>query len=126
MSQYKIFVSYNGVPVTPTAVFCQFVEKDKVNPLKPGPQGLWENLVSKPVENDNFVCKLRWGKPGVGVIDVYYIGALTPQYIADYIVAVSASLAVGRTTVVGTEIQDLCLLGYPSPDAAAALSHNKA
>jgi len=117
MAQYKLFVSYNGVPVTPAAVSCQFVEKDKVNPLKPGPQGPWENLVSKPVENDNFVCKVRWGKPGVGVIDVYYVGGLDPQYIADYILAVGASLAVGRTTVFGTEIQDLCLLGFPAPDA---------
>jgi hypothetical protein len=115
MSQFKVFVSYNGVPVTPTTTHCQFVEKDKVNPLKPGPQGLWENLVSKPVENNNFVCKFRWGKPGVGVIDVYYVGALSAQYIADYILVVSAGLAVGRTTVMGTEIQDICVLAFPAP-----------
>ena len=27
-----------------------------------------------PKENTNFICKPRWGKPGVGVLDVYYIG----------------------------------------------------
>jgi hypothetical protein len=117
MSQFKVFVSYNGVPVAPTTTSCQFVEKDKVNPLKPGLQGPWENLVSKPVENPNFVCKFRWGKPGVGVIDVYYIGALRPEAIADYILVVRASLAIGRTTVSGAEIQDICVLGFPSPDA---------
>jgi len=117
MSQFKVFVSYNGVPVAPTTTSCQFVEKDKVNPLKPGLQGPWENLVSKPVENPNFVCKFRWGKPGVGVIDVYYIGALRPEAIADYILVVRASLAVGRTTVTGAEIQDICVLGFPAPDA---------
>ena len=119
MSQFKIFVSYNGVPVTPTAAYCQVVEKDKVNPMKPGLQGPWENLVSKPVENKNFVCKWREGKPGVGVLDVYYIGALTAQYIADYILVVGASLTVGRTTVFGTEIQDICLLGFPAPTIVA-------
>jgi hypothetical protein len=117
MSQFKVFVSYNGVPVVPTTTSCQFVEKDKVNPLKPGLQGPWENLVSKPVENPNFVCKFRWGKPGVGVIDVYYIGALRAEAIADYILVVRASLAIGRTTVSGAEIQDICVLGFPSPDA---------
>jgi hypothetical protein len=77
-------------------------------------------LVSKPVENPNFVCKLRWGKPGVGVLDVYYIGSTTSAVpIADYIVAVSASLAVGRTTVFGTEIQDVCVLGFPAPAIVA-------
>jgi len=120
MSQFKVFVSYNGVPVTPTSTSCQFVEKDKVNPLKPGPQGPWENLVSKPVENPNFVCKFRWGKPGVGVIDVYYIGALSAQYIADYIFVVGAGLTVGRTTVFGTEIQDICVLGFPAPGLTPA------
>ena len=33
MAQFKIFVSYNGVPVTRKHP-CQFVEKDKANPLK--------------------------------------------------------------------------------------------
>jgi hypothetical protein len=115
LAQFKVFVSYNGVPVTPTSVFCQFVEKDKANPLK-NQQFAAENLVSVPKENPNFICKFRWGKPGVGVLDVYYIGDLLPQYIADYILVVGADLAVGRTTVFGTEIQDICLLGWPSLD----------
>jgi hypothetical protein len=72
-----------------------------------------ENLKSVPKENSNFICKYREGKPGVGVLDVYYTGDLDPQYIADYILVVGASLAVGRTTVYGTEIQDICLLGWP-------------
>ena len=73
-------------------------------------------MASVPKENPNFICKFRWGKPGVGVLDVYYIGDALGQYIADYILVVSASLAVGRTTVFGTEIQDICLLGWPVAD----------
>ena len=112
LAQFKILVSYNGVPVTPDSIFCQFVEKDKAQPLK-NQQFTAENLVSVPKENSNFICKYREGKPGVGVLDVYYIGDLLPQYIADYILVVGATLAVGRTTVFGTEIQDICLLGFP-------------
>jgi hypothetical protein len=112
LAQFKIIVSYNGVPTTPTSTYCQFVEKDKANPLK-DQQFPAENLKSVPKENPNFICKFRWGKPGVGVIDVYYIGALAGQYIADYILVVGASMAVGRTTVFGTEIQDICLIGWP-------------
>jgi hypothetical protein len=114
LAQFKILVAYNGVPTTPTSTYCQFVEKDKANPLK-DQQFPAENLKSVPKESPNFVCKFRWGKPGVGVIDVYYIGALSGQYIADYILVVGADLTVGRTTVWGTEIQDICLLGWANP-----------
>jgi hypothetical protein len=33
---------------------------------------------------------------------------------------VGVDLAVGRTTVWGTEIQDICLLGWPAPGETAA------
>jgi hypothetical protein len=112
MAQFKILVSYNGVPVYPTSVYCQFVEKDKANPMK-NQQFVAENLVSVPKENPNFICKFRWAKAGVGVLDVYYIGDALGQYIADYILVVGVDLAVGRSTVWGTEIQDICLLGWP-------------
>jgi hypothetical protein len=112
LSQFKILISYNGVPVTPDLVTCQFVEKDKANPMK-DKQFTAENLKSVPKENPNFICKYREGKPGVGVLDVYYTGDALGQYIADYILVVGATLAVGRTTVYGTEIQDICLLGWP-------------
>ena len=114
LSQFKIIVSYNGVPTTPTSTYCQFVEKDKANPLK-DQQFPAENLKTVPKENPNFLCKFRWGKPGVGVIDVYYIGAALGQYIADYILVVGVDLAVGRTTVFAAEIQDICLIGWPLP-----------
>jgi hypothetical protein len=116
LAQFKILVSYNGVPTTPTSTYCQFVEKDKANPLK-DQQFPAENLKSVPKENPNFICKFRWGKPGVGVLDVYYIGASAGQYIADYILVVGVDLAVGRTTVFGAEIQDICLLGWPTLEA---------
>jgi len=119
MSQFKILVSYNGVPTTPTSTYCQFIEKDKANPLK-DQQFPAENLKTVSKENPNFVCKFRWGKPGVGVIDVYYIGDELGQYIADYVLVVGADLTVGRTTVWGTEIQDICLLGWPAPGETAA------
>jgi len=117
MAQYKIFVSYNGVPITPTSTYCQFVEKDKANPLK-DQQFPAENLKTVPKETLNFICKFRWGKPGVGVLDVYYTGDAAAQYIADYILVVGVDLAVGRTTVWGTEIQDICVLGWPMQTAA--------
>jgi hypothetical protein len=113
VSQYKILVSYNGVPVAPSSTYCQFVEKDKIEPMK-NRQGPWETLATNPIDQSNlFVCKFRWGKPGVGVVDVYYIGTGTPASIADYVFIVGVNYAVGRSTVYGTDMQDLCLLGWP-------------
>jgi len=112
LAQYKLLVSYNGVPINPTSLFCQIDEKDKANPLK-DKQGPWENLKTIVVDKtSNFVCKVRWGKPGVGVLDVYYTGPLLPQYISDYVVAVYATLKIGSTLIYGSDIQDLCILGW--------------
>jgi hypothetical protein len=119
LAQFKVIVSLNGVPVRATLT-CQVIEKDKVNPLKTK-QGVWENLVSVPKDaTGNFVCKYREGKPGIGVIDVYWVGpsATSPvinvgQFIADYILIVQFTYTVGRTVIYGTEMQDICVLGWP-------------
>lgn len=118
LAQFKVIVSLNGVPVTAT-LKCQVIEKDKVNPLKTK-QGVWENLVSVPKDmTGNFVCKYREGKPGVGVIDVYWVGPSATstiisvgQFIADYILIVQFTYTVGRTVIYGTEMQDICVLGW--------------
>jgi len=78
-------------------------------------QGPWENLMTAVSDRSSlFTCKPRWGKPGVGVLDLYYTGPTTIQYAADYIVYVSASLTIGRNVIFGGEIQDVCVLAYPS------------
>jgi len=112
LSQYKILVSYNGVPVA-ASITCQVIEKDKANPKTP--QFAAENLMTEVSDySSHFLCKPRWGKVGVGVLDVYYIGPATGQYIADYVVAVTATYAIGTTMIYGTELQDVCVLGWPS------------
>jgi hypothetical protein len=113
MAQFKLLVSYNGVPVYPDSFFCQVIEKDKSNPLKDR-QFPTENLRTSLVWMDDFACKIRWAKPGVGVIDVYYLGDLwLPERLADYILVVGFDLTVSRTVIYGTEMQDICLLGWP-------------
>jgi len=114
-----------------------------------GKQGSWENLMTSLVDvSDRFVCKPRWKSPvtgvyeSVGVLDVYYDGPLpAPQvtvngvltggvtgksvgyWIADNIVTVEAFFTAGRTVVFGSDIQDLCTLGWAvdslTPAAAA-------
>jgi len=118
MAQYKVSVSYNGVPVT-AKLTCEVIEKDKVNPLKTK-QGAWENLASYPKDmTSNFVCKYREGKPGIGVIDVYWAGPAPTspilnvgQFIADYVLVVTFAYTIGHTVVYGSEIQDICVLGW--------------
>jgi len=112
LSQYKILVSYNGVPVA-ASITCQVIEKDKANPKTP--QFAAENLMTEVSDySSHFACKARWGKVGVGVLDVYYIGPATGQYIADYVLAVTATYTIGTSMIYGTELQDVCVLGWPS------------
>jgi hypothetical protein len=140
MSQHKLLVTYNGLPMTwhigstepQPLVFCNFVEKDKVNVVPDpktgdGKQGSWENLMTALVDVSNdFVCKVRWKSPApgvyesVGVLDVYYKGAFDGHFIADTILVVEASLTLGRTVIFGSDIQDVCVLGWGIPWQAPA------
>jgi len=132
MSQHKLLVTYNGqvlfwrVGDAGLIVTCNVLEKDKVNPLPdkfgvPTKQWPQENLVTKLIDvSDKFICKPRWKTPAempgwyesAGVLDVYYNGPSLPTLIADNILVVSATLVIGRTIIVGTDIQDICLLGF--------------
>jgi hypothetical protein len=132
LSQHKLLVTFNGqllywrIGDVGPIVTCNILEKDKYNPIndkfdittKQFPQ---ENLVTKLVDvTDKFICKPRWktpaGLPGwfesAGVLDVYYTGPLVPTIIADNILIVQATLVLGRTIVQGTDIQDVCILGF--------------
>jgi len=124
-------------------IACNVLEKDKVavqaDPKSQlGKQGDWENLMTKLVDvSDKFVCKPRWKSPAtgvlesVGVLDVYYVGPLPTSpdplnqhdtgvtgasvgvWIADNILVVEAFFTVGRSVVFGSDIQDICVLGWP-------------
>jgi len=111
LAQYKIMVTFNGQP-WPFDVSCQFIKKEKMRPLQK-PQGPWENLkTSLTDESRSFDCKLREGKPGVGVLDVYYVGTQEKQFIADYVMVVQVWTTIGAETIYGMEIQDVCVLGW--------------
>jgi hypothetical protein len=130
MSQHKLLVTYNGLPIIwPVAsagvtIICNFLEKDKVNVVTDpktgtGKQGTWENLMTKLIDvSDHFTCKARWKAPAVGmlesagVLDVYYSGLGSNFYIADTILVVTATYAIGRSVVWGAEMQDICVLGW--------------
>ena len=104
-----------------------------------GKQGTYENLMTTLVDvSDKFVCKVRWKSPAtgvlesVGVLDVYYKGPLPKAektvagvsstagvtgksvgvWIADNILVVEVFFTVGRTVVFGSDIQDICVLGW--------------
>jgi hypothetical protein len=68
--------------------------------------------------SNKFVCKPRWKSPAasilesVGVLDVYFTGKANAVWIADNILVVEAYFTAGRTVVFGSDIQDLCTLGW--------------
>lgn len=121
---YKILISFNGVPVSPKFIFCQFLEKVPFNPSSK--QFSAEQLATAiPDQSSDFVCKGRFGFPGVGVLDVYYIGptgSSGKQFIADYELVLVAGVSVGTSTIFGTGIQDTCLLGFSMASYAKSIS----
>jgi hypothetical protein len=138
-SEYKLIVSMNGLTIFwsqsgPTSSYpyagpiitCNVLEKDKVNPVPdkfgvPTAQFPQENLETKLYDvSDKFICKVHWkqpaGMPGmyesVGVLDVYYVGPVIGTVIADNILSVEASWVIGTVVVMGTDMQDICVLGW--------------
>ena len=127
LAQFKLVITINGVlvPTTGVTIACNVAEKDKItNPPdvttgktptknRQFPRELMETSLVDVA--DFFVCKPRW-KPGgysVGVLDVYYTGAVAdPAFIADHILVVHVTYTVGRQVFYGTEIQDICVLGW--------------
>ena len=115
MAQYKILVTFNGVPISPDYVFCQVVEKDVVHPIDP--QFSEEVYKTKLTDrSDAFVCKVRWITSGVGVLDLYYLGPKTALNVADYVVVFSAGARIGRSFVWGSDVQNVCVLGWMMGD----------
>jgi len=132
LSQHKLLITYNGATITwqmgsttgVPVVVCNVLEKDKVNVIPDpktgkGQQFPQENLMTKLVDvSDKFVCKVRWKSPAPGfyesdgVLDVYYTGPYEIHWAADNILTVEASLAIGRTVIFGSDIQDICVLAY--------------
>jgi len=135
MSQHKISVTYNGAPLVwrvgdpEPVVVCNVLEKDKVNVIPDpkdgiGPQFSQETMMTKLVDvSAEFICKVRWKSPAAGylestgVLDVYFVGSQKAVWVSDNILAVEALIVVGKTIVYGTDIQDICVLGYV-PDGA--------
>ena len=105
-----------------------------------GQQFPHEELLTKLTDvSDKFVCKPRWKSPtpgtveSSGVLDVYFVGPLPSApvtsndpkkaspgvsgddvkvWIADYVLVVEATIAIGRTVIFGTDVQDICVLGW--------------
>lgn len=110
-AHYTFAVRLTGVPTNPTYVIVQVVMMNRVVPLTK--QDSWENLKTVPVDKTaNFVAKARWLCPGVGFLDVYYIGSVTKEQIGDYMLVITAGCKVGKVTIWGTTLQKICVLGF--------------
>jgi hypothetical protein len=111
-AEYKVDFRLNGVDTDPDSFECVILEKDVCNPKNR--QFVVEEEATVVVDiSDTFICKFRKaaGHPGVGVLDLYWVDLdFDESYIADHIFKVKAT-ANGQS---GAEIQDLCILGFPS------------
>jgi len=145
LAQYKLMVTYqDGLPgasgntgvdlITLQAAgkaffYCDIYEKDKVEPKIPqtftgvGNNALTSEYLKTSVTDVSafFICKLRaTGQNGYYVVDMYYIGPQTSEYVADLLVAFKVDLlpaATGlKTDAWGLDMQDLCILAWPFAD----------
>jgi hypothetical protein len=116
-ASYKLSVTYEGVPVEAT-IFCMVAQKKAVSPSVPE---FSEEVIATEASDvsERFVCMSRPVAPGVGVLDVYYMGPLNAEAIGAYELVVQAAYTVGSKVYFGTDVQDLCVLGWPFNDNGA-------
>jgi len=119
LSQHKILATLNGVPTKPDYLLCEVVEKEKakVPPMSsktPSKRQFPDELVKTTLTDvtSNFICKVNWIKPGVGALDVYFVGPKVTNFIADHMVIVTVGYKVNRNTIWASDIQDICILGW--------------
>src|SRR3972149_3951409 len=124
-TEYKIhFVDPQGNNVDPVSITCTVIEKDVCHvPTGGGKQPGRRQFDLADVEaeatdlfniSDQFVCKYRSVKAGVGVLEVYFADSRSNRntvFIGDHILKVEAVDANGNK---GAQIQDICILGFPT------------
>jgi len=119
LSQHKILATLNGVPTKPDYVLCEVVEKEKakIPPMTsktPSLRQFPDEIIKTTLIDvtSNFVCKVNWIKPGVGALDVYFVGPHVSNFIADHMLIVTVGYKVNRSTIWASELQDICILGW--------------
>ena len=119
LSQHKILATLDGVPTTPTYLLCEIIEKEKAkipppDTKTPSKRQFPDELLKTTLKDvtSHFVCKFRWIKPGVGALDVYFVGPRVEDFIADHMLIVTVGYKVGKTTLWASELQDICILGW--------------
>jgi hypothetical protein len=119
LSQHKILATLNGVPTTPTYLLCEIVEKEKakIPPMDtktPSKRQFNDEIIKTTLQDvtSNFICKPHWVKPGVGALDVYFVGPRVENFIADHMLIVTVGYKVGRNTIWASDLQDICILGW--------------
>jgi hypothetical protein len=119
LSQHKILATLNGVPTKPDYFLCEVIEKEKakIPPMTtktPSTRQFDDEIIKTTVKDvsSNFICKVWWVKPGVGALDVYFVGPRVKNFIADHMLIVTLGWKVGRNTVWASDLQDICILGW--------------
>jgi len=112
-AHYTLAAKLAGIPTTPTYSLVQLVMMNRVNVLDPNKQFAKEYMKTVPYDKTaNFIGKFRWITPGVGFLDVYYVGSVSSSQIGDYMLVIQIGIKVGKVTVWGTCEQKLCILGF--------------
>jgi len=129
LSQHKMLATLNGVPTKPDYLLCEIVEKEKAKippqTTKSASKRQFPDEVIKTTLQDvtsNFVCKFRTDKPGVYVLDVYFVGPGVSKFIADHMLIVTVGYKVGTTTIWASDLQDICILGWSMGSNSLAIS----
>lgn len=111
IAHYKATITYNGIPVQPTYLFLQVLKKTVHTPVSKQFPG--ETLASELTDvSADFVMMVRPGAPGVEELDVYYVGPLDSEYVAEYTLVIACGLRVGTNIAWGISLQSLCILGW--------------
>jgi hypothetical protein len=128
IANFKMLATLNGVPTKPDYLLCELVEKEKAKippqSTKSPSKRQFNDEQTKTTLQDvtsNFVCKFRTDKPGVYVLDVYFVGPGIAKFIADHMLIVTAGYKVGKNTVWASDLQDICILGWSMGNEVLAI-----
>jgi hypothetical protein len=117
---YELTITLDGAP-TEATVACMVTQEEIVSPSDP--MAAFEDFRTELTDvSADFVCVIRTVAPGVGTLDLYYVGPDDAAAVGSYDLAVEAFVHIGTDVIFATDTQHVCMLGWPFNDNGANMT----
>jgi len=117
---YDLTIALNGAPIE-ASIACMVTQAQTVSPSDP--MDSFEDFRTELTDvSVDFVCVIRSVAPGIGALDLYYVGPPDAEAVGSYDLVVEAFVTIDTKVIFATDTQHICMLGWPFNDNGANMT----